>query len=184
MNDCVDIALVGDSAAMVVQGHASTTPMTLAEMIGFSNTVVRGTTRPLVVVDMPFGTYLTIDDTLRNAARLVQEGGASAVKLEGGRSQAAKVAALVREGIPVMGHVGLLPQTCTSKAGYRLAGRTSTEAVAVLEDALAVQVRVSMVSTLGSQSTVRPESRKQDAGAFSVVLEKIPFEVSALSTSR
>ena len=142
MNDSVDVALVGDSAGMVVHGYDSTSPVTLAQMVGHCAAVVRGTTKPLIVADLPFASYLTVDDALRSAARLVQEGGASAVKLEGGRAQAAKIAAIVREGIPVMGHVGLLPQTCTATSGYRLAGRSAHEAVAVLEDALAVQVRL------------------------------------------
>ncbi len=118
--------------------------------------VARGASKPLIVCDLPFGSYLTIDDALSNSARLIKSGAASAVKLEGGRAQATKIAALVAEGIPVMAHVGLLPQTCTSVAGYNLAGRTAVEAISVLEDALAVQ----------------------DAGAFAVVLEKIPLQVS------
>jgi 3-methyl-2-oxobutanoate hydroxymethyltransferase len=155
MNDIVDIALVGDSAGMVVHGYQSTARVTMDDMITHCAAVARGATKPLLVCDLPFGSYLTIDDALRNSVRLIRDGGASAVKLEGGVSQAPKIAALVAEGIPVMAHVGLLPQTCTSVAGYALAGRTAAAALAVLDDALAVQ----------------------DAGAFAVVLEKIPFQV-------
>ena len=146
---------------MVSLGHDSTVPVTMEDMIRHAAAVARGATRPFLVADLPFGSYLTLDTALANGARLIQEGGMQAVKLEGGRSQAHKIAALVREGIPVMGHVGLLPQTARAVAGYTVRGATADEACAVVADALAVVA----------------------AGAFAVVLEKVPAPLAAFITA-
>ena len=159
----VDVILVGDSVGMVVHGEASTAPVTLDDMIRHSVWVSRGAPRPFIVGDLPFGTYAGPgpDKAVASAVRLVQEGRVHAVKLEGGRTQAAKIAAIVAEGIPVMGHVGLLPQTAPAVSGYALTGRTADAALAILLDALAVQ----------------------QAGAFSIVLEKVPSEVAAVASA-
>lgn len=157
MNDVVDIILVGDSVGMVVLGHDSTVPVTLDAMVHHSAAVARGASRPLLVADLPFGSYATVDKAVASAVRLVQEGCVHSVKLEGGLSQANKIRGICDEGIPVMGHIGLLPQTAPLASGYSLQGRSATAAMRAVEDALAVQ----------------------DAGAYSMVLEMLPVQVSA-----
>ena len=119
-----DLILVGDSMANVVLGHASTLKLSLDQIISATRAVKRAADRPLVVADMPFGTYhVSVEDTLTNALRLIREGGAQAVKLEGGRSRAHLIRALVEADIPVMGHVGLLPQSINTEGGYRIQGK-------------------------------------------------------------
>lgn len=156
-----DLILVGDSMANVVLGHATTLKLSLDQIISATRAVKRAADRPLVVADMPFGTYhVNVEDTLRNALRLVREGGAQAVKLEGGRNRTHLIRALVEADIPVMGHVGLLPQSINSEGGYRIQGKNLESARQVLADALAVEA----------------------AGAFAVVLEGVPTEVAAVVT--
>ena len=153
----VHLLLVGDSLGSVVQGHDSTLPVTVEDIIYHTRAVTRGRRRALVVSDMPFMTFqLGVDDAKRNAGRLVQEGGAESVKLEGGVTQAATIEALVKMGVPVMGHVGLTPQSVHQFGGYRIQGRGEADARAILDDALAVE----------------------QAGAFSVVLEGIPVQLA------
>lgn len=147
-----DVLLVGDSVGMVLHGLPSTLPVTLDMMILHGQAVVRGAERSLVVIDMPFGSYEEgPDQAFRNAARLMAETGAGAVKLEGGRHMADTIAFLVSRGIPVMAHIGLTPQAVNAIGGYRVQGR-GADADRILADARAVA----------------------DAGAFSVVLEKVP----------
>ncbi len=158
-----DLILVGDSMANVVLGHASTLKISLDQIISATRAVKRAVDRPLVVADMPFGTYhVCVEETLANALRLVREGGAQAVKLEGGASRAHLVQALVEADIPVMGHIGLLPQSVNSRGGYRIQGRTLESACRLLDDALALQ----------------------EAGAFAVVLEGVPAAVAQRITER
>ncbi len=153
-----EIILVGDSMANVVLGHASTLKITLDQIISATRAVKRAVDRPLVVADMPFGSFhVNEEETLRNALRLVREGGAQAVKLEGGERRAHLIEALVEADIPVMGHVGLLPQSVNAEGGYRVQGRTVNSAQKLLADALAVE----------------------EAGAFAVVLEGVPADVAA-----
>jgi 3-methyl-2-oxobutanoate hydroxymethyltransferase len=154
----VDIVLVGDSAAMVMLGHDSTVPATMEEMLFLTRAVTRGARRPLVVADMPFGSFQVSDeDALQNAIRFVKETGADAVKLEGAGSSLSRVQALTDAGIPVMGHLGLTPQTATMLGGFKAQGRTATQAVQLYEDALALQA----------------------AGCFALVLEAVPAPVAA-----
>jgi len=153
----VDLILVGDSAAMVVLGHDSTVPATLDEMLVLVRAATRGAKRPLVVADMPFGTFQVSDEkAVENAIRLVKEGGAEAVKLEGGRAVTSRVRAIAAAGIPVMGHIGLTPQTATALGGFKAQGRTAAKAAELYEDALALEA----------------------AGCFAVVLEAVPAEVA------
>jgi 3-methyl-2-oxobutanoate hydroxymethyltransferase len=153
----VDIIFVGDSVAMVMLGYESTVPVSLEEMLVFMRAVARGARTPLLLGDMPFGTYLTPEQGLGCAARLLKEGGMDAVKLEGGRMVADVVRALSHRGIPVMGHIGLTPQTAGPYGGFKRQGRTASRARELVEDALALQA----------------------AGAFGVVLELVPDEVAA-----
>ena len=149
--------LVGDSMGHVVLGYDSTIPVTVDDIVNASAAVVRGTTNPLIVADMPFLSYqIDAETALRNAARLIQEGGAQAVKLEGGKSVAPIIRRLTEAGLAVMGHIGLTPQHVNRLGGYRVQGKTETTANEVLEDALSLQ----------------------EAGAFSVVLELIPAELA------
>lgn len=158
-----ELILVGDSMANVVLGHASTLKISLDQIISATRAVKRAVDRPLVVADMPFGTYhVSVEETLINALRLVREGGAQAVKIEGGVARAHIVEALVDSDIPVMGHVGLLPQSVNARGGYRIQGRTVDSARRVLEDALALQ----------------------EAGAFAVVLEGVPAGVAKRISER
>jgi 3-methyl-2-oxobutanoate hydroxymethyltransferase len=156
--DCagVDVLLVGDSLGMVIMGHATTLEVTLDMMVHHTRAVVNGTRHALVVADMPFLTFQTgIDDAVRNAGRLIQEGGAAAVKLEGGRASSDVTARLVEIGIPVMGHIGLTPQSVHQMGGFRkVAGPAADK---LLDEARAVE----------------------QAGAFAIVLEMIPSEIAA-----
>ena len=149
--------LVGDSMGHVVLGHDSTIPVTVDDVVNASAAVARGTTKPLIVADMPFLSYqIDAETALRNAARLIQEGGAQAVKLEGGKTVAPIIRRLAEAGLAVMGHIGLTPQHVNRLGGYRVQGKTETTANEVFEDALALQ----------------------EAGAFAVVLELIPAELA------
>jgi 3-methyl-2-oxobutanoate hydroxymethyltransferase len=153
----IDVLLVGDSLGNVVQGHDTTLPVTLDETIYHTRLVARAAQRALVVADMPFGTFqISPEEALRNAVRCVKEGGAHAVKLEGGVAMAATIARIVAAEIPVMGHVGLTPQAVHRMGGHRVQGRSEDGAQRVIEDARAVQ----------------------DAGAFAVVLEGMPAELA------
>ena len=157
----IDILLVGDTAAMVVLGHDSTVPVTMDEMLFLTRTVARTVDRPLVVGDMPFGSFNVSDeDAVRNANRFVKEGGADVVKLEGAGPSLQRVAAIVAAGIPVMGHVGLTPQTETMLGGFKTQGRTAARARRLLSDALALEA----------------------AGCFAIVLEAVPTPVAARIT--
>ncbi|KAG8955651.1 hypothetical protein FRC04_007642 [Tulasnella sp. 424] len=157
----IDICLVGDSLAQVALGYDSTTRLTLDEMIHHCKAVSRGAKTPFLVADMPFGTYHGgVDVTVRNAVRLVQEGGAEAVKMEGGPEIADTVARLTSLGIPVMSHVGLLPQRHTALSGYRVQGRDAFTAYSVFKAAKVLQ----------------------DAGAFAIVLEAIPHQLAGYIT--
>ena len=159
----IPILLVGDSLGMVVLGYDSTIPVTLEDMIHHVKTVVRGSERAMVVADLPFMTY-QVDhaQALTNAARLLQEGGAQTVKLEGGETVAETVGRIVEAGIPVMGHIGLTPQSVNALGGYRVRGRQRKEAVQLLKDAQALE----------------------DAGAYSVVLECVPAPLARLISQR
>jgi 3-methyl-2-oxobutanoate hydroxymethyltransferase len=158
----IDALLVGDSLGMVVLGHETTIPVTLDAIIHHAAAVARGAKRALVIADMPFLTYqLSTEQALRNAGRLLQEGGAHAVKLEGGRAVADVVRRLVEVGIPVMGHLGMTPQSVHQLGGFGPVGKTEAEAVRILEDASALQ----------------------QAGAFAVVLESIPADLALRVTA-
>lgn len=159
----IDIVLVGDSLAQVCLGYDSTTQLTMDEMIHHCKAVSRGSKTPFLVADMPFGSYhASTEDAVRNAVRLVREGRVEGVKLEGGREIVETVKKLTAIGIPVMAHVGLLPQRHTSQSGYRVQGKTAESARGVLHSAHALQ----------------------DAGAFSVVLEAIPHVLASYITSK
>jgi 3-methyl-2-oxobutanoate hydroxymethyltransferase len=158
----MDIVLVGDSAAMVVLGHDSTVPVTVDEMLFMTRAVARAVRRPLVVGDMPFGSYQVSDaDAVRNAIRFIKEGGADTIKLEGAGRMLPRVRAIVESGIPVMGHIGLTPQSVTALGGYKAQGRTAAKAKRLLEEALALQ----------------------EAGCYSLVLEAVPTPVAARITA-
>ena len=157
------IILVGDSLGMVVLGYESTIPVTMDEMIHHTKAVVRGTKHALIIGDMPFMTYhISIEDALRNAGRFIQEGGAQAVKLEGGETVAEKVSRIVAAGIPVQGHIGLTPQSIHQLGGYKVQGKTAEVAARLLNDAKALE----------------------SAGVFSIVLECIPTPLAKLITER
>jgi 3-methyl-2-oxobutanoate hydroxymethyltransferase len=157
----IDVVLVGDSAAMVVLGHDSTVPATMDEMLMLTRAVTRGARRPLVVADMPFGSFQVSDEeALGNAIRFVKEAGADAVKLEGAGPMLSRVRALVGAGIPVMGHIGLTPQSATMLGGFKAQGRTAEKARQLVEDALALEA----------------------AGCFALVLEAVPSPVAARVT--
>ena len=157
-----DLILVGDSAAMVVLGHESTVPATVDEMLVLTRAVTRGARRPVVIADMPFGSFQVSDElALENAIRFVKEGGAEAVKLEGAGASLSRVRALVGAGIPVMGHIGLTPQSATMLGGFKAQGRTADRAVRLYEDALALEA----------------------AGCFSLVLEAVPAPVAERITA-
>ncbi len=159
----IPMILVGDSLGMVVLGYESTIPVTIEEMLHHTKAVVRGTKNAMIVGDMPFMTYHTnVDDALRNAARFIQEAGAQAIKLEGGVTVAEKVRRIVECGIPVMGHLGLTPQSILQLGGYRIQGRSVTAAAKMLEDARALE----------------------QAGAFAVVLETVPTPLATLISQK
>jgi len=154
----IDCLLVGDSLGNVVQGHDTTLPVTLDEVVYHTRLVARAARRAMVIGDMPFGSYqASPEDAVRSAIRLVKEGGAHAVKLEGGEVAAAAIAGIAAAGIPVLGHVGLTPQSIHRMGGYRVQGRTDAERAQVLADARAVEA----------------------AGASAVVLEGMPAELAA-----
>jgi len=154
----VDILLVGDSLGMVVLGYESTLPVTIEELLHHARAVRRGAQRALVVADMPFGSYhVDLSEGLRNAVRFVKEAGAEAVKVEGGERRIELIARLAEIEIPVMGHIGLTPQSLHALGGYRVQGRTPATAEQLLRDAHAVEA----------------------AGAFAVVLEAMPRELAA-----
>ncbi len=154
----VDVLLVGDSLGNVVQGHETTIPVTLEDIIYHTRAVKRGAGRALVVSDMPFMSFqVHADEAFRNAGRLMKEAGAGAVKLEGGGRIVEAVARMTEAGIPVMGHLGLTPQSINQFGSYRPRGRDADEAQRILDDAKALE----------------------DAGAFAIVLEKIPAELAA-----
>jgi 3-methyl-2-oxobutanoate hydroxymethyltransferase len=149
----VDVVLVGDSGAMTVLGYPSTVPVSTDELLMLAQAVRRGLKTPLMIGDMPFGSYeVSNEEAIRSAQRFIKEAGCDAVKIERGGTSVERAAALVGAGIPVMGHVGLTPQTATALGGYRSQGRTAERALAVLHDALALQ----------------------DAGCFAIVFEAIP----------
>ena len=159
----IPLILVGDSLGMVVLGYESTIPVTMDEMLHHTKAVVRGTKQAMVIGDMPFMTYhLSADDALRNAARFIQEGGAQAVKLEGGVSVMEKVMRIVGCGIQVMGHIGLTPQSVHQLGGFAVQGKTPEAAQRLLEDATALE----------------------EAGAFAIVLETIPAQLAQIITAR
>jgi len=159
----VPLLLVGDSLGMVILGYESTIPVTMEEMLHHTKAVVRGTKRALVIGDMPFMTYHTsISDALRNAGRFIQEGGAQAVKLEGGEPMAEVVHRVVECGIPVMGHIGLTPQSIHQLGGFKVQGKTQEAAIRLLKDAQALE----------------------KAGAFAIVLESIPAPLGRIITEK
>jgi 3-methyl-2-oxobutanoate hydroxymethyltransferase len=154
----VDVVLVGDSVAMVALGYESTLPLTLEEALHHTKAVRRGVQRALVVADMPYGSYHgELSESLRNAMRFVKEAGAEAVKVEGGERRLELIARLTEAEIPVMGHVGLTPQSVNALGGYRVQGKTPGTAEQLLRDARSVEA----------------------AGAFAIVLEAIPRELAA-----
>ncbi len=159
----IPLILVGDSLGMVVLGYESTIPVTMEEMLHHTKAVVRGTKQAMVIGDMPFMTYhISVDDALRNAARFIQEGGAQAIKLEGGVTVAEKVRRIIECGIPVMGHIGLTPQSIHQFGGFKAQGKTPEAATRLLDDAQALE----------------------EAGAFAIVLETVPAPLATLITQR
>ena len=157
----VELVLVGDSAGMVVLGNESTVPVTMDELLMLTRAVVRGAKRPLVIADMPFGSFQASDESaVENAVRFVKEAGADAVKLEGAGPTLSRVQSIVGAGVPVMGHVGLTPQSATMLGGFKAQGRTAEKAERLYEDALALEA----------------------AGCFSIVLEAVPAPVAARVT--
>ena len=156
-----DVILVGDSAAMTVLGHDSTVPATMEEMLVLTRAVTRGARRPLIVADMPFGSFQVSDElAVTNAIRFVKDAGADAVKIEGAGTMLSRVHAIVGAGVPVMGHIGLTPQSATALGGFKAQGRTAAKAAQLVRDALALEA----------------------AGCFSVVLEAVPSPVAAKIT--
>jgi len=158
----IPMLLVGDSLGRVMLGYENEIPVSMADMLHHTKAVARGTRRALVVADMPFLSYATPDEALHNAGRFLQEAGAQAVKVEGGVRSARTIEAIVKAGIPVMGHIGLTPQAINAIGKVRVQGKTRDQARALLADALAVQ----------------------EAGAFSIVLELVPGQLAAAITKR
>jgi 3-methyl-2-oxobutanoate hydroxymethyltransferase len=158
----IPMLLVGDSLGQVILGYETTVRVTMAEMVHHTKAVVRGTSRALIVADMPFLSYSTADEAIENAGIFLREAGAQAVKVEGGVRTARVIEALVRAGIPVMGHIGLTPQTINTVGKIRVQGKTRDQARALIADAFAVQ----------------------EAGAFSMVLELVPEQLAAAITER
>ena len=157
------LILVGDSLGMVALGYESTIPVTMEEMIHHTKAVVRGSKQALVIGDMPFMSYhVSTEEALRNAARFIQEGGTQAVKLEGGHSVAQTVKRMVECGIPVMGHIGLTPQSIHQLGGFKAQGKTPEAAQRLLQDALALET----------------------AGAFAIVLESVPYALARIITRK
>ena len=159
----VPLILVGDSLGMVVLGYESTIPVTIEEMLHHTKAVVRGVKQAMVIGDMPFMTYhISVEQALQNATRFIQEAGAQSVKLEGGVTIAEKVRRLVECGIPVMGHIGLTPQSIHQFGGFKIQGKTPEAAIRMLEDAKALE----------------------EAGAFSIVLETVPTPLATLISQK
>lgn len=159
----IDAILVGDSLGMVIQGHDSTLEVTMDDMVYHCRCVSRGVKNALLVGDMPFLSYhVSMEEAVRNAGRLVQEGRADAVKLEGGRDMADTVKAIVRAQIPVMGHIGLTPQSVNLFGGFKVQGKEEAQAKGLIEDALALE----------------------EAGVFSIVLEAVPEELARIITEK
>ena len=159
----VDVILVGDSVGMVVLGYDTTLPVTMDDMLHHCKAVARGAHYPLLVGDMPFMSYqVSVEEAVRNAGRFLQEGGMDAVKLEGGRERIETIRAIVSAGIPVMGHIGLTPQSVNQLGGFRAQGKTAAAAKRLIDDALALQ----------------------DAGVFSIVLESVPGKLAALISEK
>ena len=159
----VDILFIGDTLGMTVLGYDSTIPVTMDEMLHHTKAVVRGSSSAHVLADMPFMSYQTSpEDALRNAGRLLKEGGAQSVKLEGGVRVAETVRFIVDAGIPVMGHIGLTPQSINQLGGYRVQGKTPASAVRLVNDAVALE----------------------QAGAYAIVLECVPLELAKTITAR
>lgn len=159
----IDVILVGDSLGNVMLGYDSTIPVTLEHMIHHAAAVTRVVSRPLVVVDMPFMTYqVSVEDALRNCGRVLKEAGAQAVKLEGGQRIAPQVRTLVGAGIPVMGHLGLTPQSVHTLGGYKVQGKAADARKAMIDDALALE----------------------EAGVFALVLEMVPADLAVEITAR
>lgn len=159
----IDMILVGDSLGMVVLGYDSTVPVTMDEMLHHCRAAARGAERAFLVGDMPFMSYQAdFAEAVRNAGRFLKEGNMDSVKLEGGREAAATIAAIVNAGIPVMGHIGLTPQSISKLGGYRVQGKTAAAAAHLVEDALALQ----------------------EAGCFSIVLEAVPAAAANLVSAR
>jgi 3-methyl-2-oxobutanoate hydroxymethyltransferase len=159
----VDMLLVGDSVGSVVAGYPNTLPVTIEEMIYHTKAVVRGVTRALVVIDMPFMSYqISIEDAKRNAGRMIKESGAEAVKLEGGLNMRDVIKAICAIDIPVMGHIGLTPQSVHQMGGYKVQGKLDEQKRKIMEDALAIE----------------------EAGAFALVMECIPTELATEITAR
>lgn len=159
----VDVILVGDSLGMVVLGYETTLPVTMEDMIHHTRAVRRGAKETMIVTDMPFLSYhVTVAEAIRNAGRLLQEGGADAVKLEGGRERIPTIRQLVEAQIPVMGHLGLTPQSVNLLGGFKVQGREAEGAKRIIDDAF----------------------RLEEAGCFALVLESVPGELAAWITSR
>ena len=159
----VDIVLVGDSVAMTVLGYTNTLPATMEMMLVFAGAVARGCQRAFVLGDMPYMSYQISDEiAVRNAGRFMAEAGVDGVKLEGGRAMADRVRAIVRAGVPVMGHLGLTPQSASAIGGYKVQARSGAAAIALLDDALALQ----------------------EAGVFSILLELVPAAVAEIVSSK
>ena len=155
----MDIVLVGDSLGMVVLGMDGTVAVTMEHMIHHIQAVVRGCKGPLIVGDMPFMSYnISVEEAVRNAGRLVKEGGCEVVKLEGGVDFAPTIAAIVKAGIPVMGHIGLTPQTASAMGGFKIQGKDANAAKQIIDDAKTIQ----------------------DAGVFSIILEAVPAPLGKL----
>ena len=159
----VPLILVGDSLGMVVLGYESTIPVTMDEMLHHTKAVVRGTEQALIIGDMPFMTYhASVSEALHNAARFIQEGGAQAVKLEGGETMAETVRRIVECGIPVMGHIGLTPQSVHQLGGFKVQGKTQETAIRLVKDACALE----------------------EAGVFAIVLEAVPTPLAKIITKK
>jgi len=159
----VDMVMVGDSVGMVVLGYENTVPVTMGEIVHHAKAVVRGCKTPLIIGDMPFGSYnANKEEAIVNATRLMKEAGVDTVKVEGGKPVVETVRAIVQAGIPVMGHIGVTPQTISQLGGYKARGKKASEAKALIEDATALE----------------------EAGAFAIELECIPVPVSRLITEK
>lgn len=159
----IPLMLVGDSLGMVVLGYDSTVPVTMGDMLHHIKTVVRGTEKAHIVGDLPFMSYhAEVSEAIRNAGRILKEGGAQSIKLEGGQEMAETVNRVVKSGIPVMGHVGLTPQSVNQLGGYRVQGKTISDAIRLMEDTRALE----------------------EAGAYAVVLECVPAALAQMITDR